>query len=154
MVTARMAHPAFLPGTCVSFNQGRCVCSKNTTCMLKAHRGDKQIQRKACDPRYIRVAWLPHTVRREKGKSWQIEFSSSFPHGQWIFASWALLTLKASAWRTNVAAWMFYLWMITHGLNAHCREALDDFVASNQIKSGLGYSWCQCSDLLEPNYSF
>lgn len=108
---------------------------KNTICMLKARRGDKQIQRKASDPRYIHVPWLPHMVCREKGKPWQIEFSS-FPHGQWIFASWALLTLKASAWRTNVAAWMFYLWMITHGLNAHCRQALDGFVASNQIKSG------------------
>lgn len=60
------------------------------------------------------------------------------PHGQWIFTSRAPLTLKASAWRTNVAAERFYLWTKTRGLNAHCRQTQDDFVASNHIKSTLG----------------
>lgn len=74
----------------------------------------------------LHVSWLQYIVCREKGKPWQIEFSSSSPHGQWIFTSRALLTLKASAWRTNAAAGMFNLWTITRGLNAHCRQTRDD----------------------------
>lgn len=131
---------------------------KNTACTLKAHRGDKQIQRKDSDPRYCHTPRSPasvHCVYR-KGQSLTNWIFLPPPHGQWIFTSRAPLTLKASAWRTNVAAERFYLWTKTRGLNAHCRQTQDDFVASksHQIHARLSCSWCQRADLTELNYSF
>lgn len=84
-----MARHALLPHTYVLFNQGRCMCDI-CLCMSKAreHVGvcvGGEYSKKLLILITAYIHWILYIVCREKGKPWQIEFSSSFPHGQWIF---------------------------------------------------------------------
>lgn len=130
---------------------------KNTACTLKAHRGDKQIQRKDSDPRYCHTPRSPASVHCVYRKGQSLTNWIFLPPPRSVNFHIAGSTYSKSLGVENkCCSWK----VLSLNDNTQTQRALQAnagwfcSVKSHQIHARLSCSWCQRADLTELNYSF